>query len=336
MQLIKRPPRKEPQLPAVSVKQFYERRNKVLVVRKLGGLGDILMHMMMFEDFKRLMPEMHLVYACPLGFHDVVKGHPFIDEIVDSATVNVKDYPISFDTTNCCIRYELGNHPDKVLKHRTDIWAEHCGVLCTKHNMHLTVPENVAEWGKNKVKSLKSNIPAGPSVMFVPLSYDPHRSLQEVQIRQVVEGLRARGCFLYSAHTRPVNSLDVLKVPVVTDADVSQWLGLVNAADYVVTVDTSAYHAAGGLKKPMVGIFTYIDGYVRGQYYDHILVQKHRYNGDWDCGPCFNWQACTKIKKNSPDNVMRPCLTEITGHMIMEGVDRMFERWPWKRPLPGR
>ncbi len=329
MQLIKRPPRKEPQLPPVSVRDFHDRMNKVLVVRKLGGLGDILMHMMMFEDFKRLMPEIKLAFACPACLHDVVRAHPFVDEVLDSATVNVKDYPISFDTTNCCIRYELGNHPDKVLKHRTDIWAEHCGVLCTKHDMHLKVSAEDAAWGEQKVNTLRAG-EKGPSVLFTPLSFDPHRSLQAHQIKEVVENLRARGYFVYSSHTNRVNALEALKVPVVTGINLYQWLGLVNAADYVVSVDTSVFHAAGGLKKPLVGIFTYIDGYVRGQYYDFVLVQKHRYDGNWDCGPCFNWQGCSKITKPG-DNTLRPCLTEISGKMIISGIDRMFGRWPWKQ-----
>ena len=52
-------------------------------------------------------------------------------------------------------------------------------------------------------------------------------------------------------------------------------------------------------------------------------MQKHRKNGDWDCGPCYNWGNCTKTKK-----VPKPCLTEITADMIVEGVKKMFEKHP--------
>jgi hypothetical protein len=80
---------------------------------------------------------------------------------------------------------------------------------------------------------------------------------------------------------------------------------------------------AGELKKPLVGVFTFADGKVYGRYYDFVLVQKHRDNGDWDCGPCYNWGNCTKTEK-----VPKPCLTEITAEMIIEGVDKMFDKWP--------
>jgi hypothetical protein len=334
MIFVKKPPRRAKPEDPVSLKTFYERRNKVLVVRKLGGLGDILMHMMMFEDFKRLMPDSHLVFACPAAFHDVVRGHPHLDEIVDSATVDIKEYPISFDTTNCCLRYELGNFPDKVLKHRTDIWANHCGVLCLKHNMHLKVQPEAKQWGEDTVNSIRG-LEKGPVVLFTPISYDLHRSLTQTQINEVVGGLRKRGCVVFSSHTRPIHSFNLLKVPVISPPKLDQWLGLVNAADYVVTVDTSVFHAAGGLKKPLVGVFTYIDGHVRGQYYDFVLVQKHRYDGNWSCGPCFNWQACTKAQKLGPGD-LRPCLTELNGAMIMDGVDKMFERWSRKIPENNR
>ena len=34
----------------ISLKQFHERKNNVLIHRVCGGLGDILMHRMLFED----------------------------------------------------------------------------------------------------------------------------------------------------------------------------------------------------------------------------------------------------------------------------------------------
>jgi len=44
---------------------------------------------------------------------------------------------------------------------------------------------------------------------------------------------------------------------------------------------------AGGLGKPLCGIFTFADGKIYGKHYDFVLVQKHRDNGNWNCGSCF-------------------------------------------------
>lgn len=36
--------------PTIGLRDFYNKRNKILVQRSCGGLGDIPMHRMMFED----------------------------------------------------------------------------------------------------------------------------------------------------------------------------------------------------------------------------------------------------------------------------------------------
>src|SRR5581483_6654501 len=96
----------------VSLREFYERKNKVLIIRRARGLGDIFMCRMMFEDFKRVMPDMHLVFACPRAYHDAIKDHPYIDEVIDTLGLEDKtDYPISYDISTCCIRWECGHAP---------------------------------------------------------------------------------------------------------------------------------------------------------------------------------------------------------------------------------
>jgi hypothetical protein len=307
--------------PSLSLRKFHEQRNKVLVIRRLGGLGDVLVHRMIFEDFKRLMPDCHLVFACPKQFHDSVRDHPFLDEVADSETVDLSEFTVSYDTTSPCLRYEMAMAPGRVIKHRADIWANHCGVLCLRHDMHLRVPEEYREWGRRKVAGLTAG--GGIPVLFTPVSYDTNRTLTDAQLRGVVEGMRGMGCAPYSAHTGTYVPLEKLGVPTVTDASLPEWLGLIDASPYVVTVDTSVFHAAGGLKKPMVGIFTFADGMVRGQYFDFVLVQRHRFLDGWDCGPCFNPAVCPKS-----DRQPRPCLTELTAGMILDGVGEMFRRWP--------
>jgi ADP-heptose:LPS heptosyltransferase len=43
---------------------------------------------MMFEDFKLLMPEAEIHFACPDYYHDAVKDHPFVDKIVKMSEVD--------------------------------------------------------------------------------------------------------------------------------------------------------------------------------------------------------------------------------------------------------
>lgn len=319
MKLLKRKVTNQP--PPLGIRDFLEKRNRVLFMRQVGGLGDILMHRMMFEDFKRVMPDIEIHWAVPREYFEAACGHPFVDKILDSASVNPNDYVISYNTTTACGRYEARIAP-MADKHRSDIWANHCGVLLTKHNMHITLEQDKLAAAKMKLQSLKSG--PGPSVIFSPISSMPGKNLDRKQMQGTANRLKAKGYNVIGLHTTPIRELIEIKVPVIHNISITEWMHLIGAADYILSVDTGQFHMAGGVHKPLVGIFTYIDGQVYGKYYDFILVQKHRTNGDWDCGPCFNWGQCTKCVYGP----RKPCVTEITVDMIVDACERMFSRWP--------
>jgi ADP-heptose:LPS heptosyltransferase len=319
---------------AVSLREFYQKRNRVLITRNARGLGDILMHRLIFEDFKRVMPDMHLTFACPRTYFDAIKDHPFIDEVVDSTHVNKNNFLISYDTSNCCIRWECAHAPH-ASKNRADIWAEHCGVTLTKHNMHVPfITKDMLQFGIFQVRqargmALKLFKPNSPNILFTPIAFDNMRTLTNDQITGVVKYLKNKGCFVYSTHHVGVPLLEELGVTVFSGYSIPQWFSFIHAADYVVSADTSTFHYAGGIKKPLVGIFTHADGKYRGQYYDFILVQKHRDEGNWPCGPCYNYAMCTHPNgKCTGFDVPKPCLTELTVKDIIDGIEKMFIKYP--------
>jgi ADP-heptose:LPS heptosyltransferase len=319
----------------VSLREFHEKRNKILIVRNARGLGDILMHRMIFEDFKRVMPDMHLTFACPRKYHEVAKHHPFVDDVIDSTNVKLSDYLVSYDTSACCVRWENAHFPNAD-KHRADLWAEHCGVILTKHNMHVPfIDSETLDFGLFRVKQAKAMAPKlynqnSPNVLFTPIAFDVQRTLTDEQIEGTVKYLKDKGYFVYSTHDARVEMLEDLGVPVLYGYNLRQWCSFIHAADYVVTVDTAVFHYAGGIRKPMTGIFTHVDGKYRGRYFDFVLVQKHRDNGDWPCGPCYNFAMCNHPKcENRLDyEEPRPCLTELTVGEITEGLEKMFAKWP--------
>jgi len=313
MARLKRPSNKPSQY---TLREFHQNRNKVLVIRETGGLGDILMHRMMFEDFKLLAPDLKLVFACPRKYHTAVEDHPFVDEVVDSQKVDAREYIAYYTTTSACTRHEMALAPLS-MKHRSDIWANHCGVELTRHNMHIRLEPEYVQQAQERLKRDGAD---GPTIALCPMSAMITKNLTEQQQLSLVGELQKRGYFVYALHHKP---LPHLPIPVWHDLSIRQWMGAIEAADYVVTVDTAGFHYAGGVGKPLTGIFTFADGKVYGRYYDHILVQKHRDNGDWDCGPCYYWPTCPKTK-----TVPKPCLTEITIDMIMDGIEKMFEKWP--------
>lgn len=314
------PFRPEKLVRTLSLKDFAEQRNKILIIRSVGGLGDILMHRMIFEDFKKIMPEAEIHFCCPKYYHDALIDHPYIDKLVDSNSYERNDYVISYNTTTVCGRTEMKIAPMSG-PHRSDIWANHCGVNLTSHKMHITLTEEEKAEGKKLIEENRDR--AGKSIVICPISAMINKNLLDHQLLNLVKNLRNKGFYPFCLHNNPINVCYKNDVPLIVESKIRKWMAVLNQADYVISVDTASFHCAGGMNKPLVGIFTFADGEVYGKYYDFILVQKHRnQDPNWTCGPCYNWGACPKT-----DKIPKPCLTEITTEMIMNAVDNMVNKW---------
>lgn len=309
----------------LNLRDFYNKRNKILICRSVGGLGDIFMHRMMFEDIKKTLPDAEIHFACPAQYHDALIDHPYIDKILDSETVDKMEYIISYNTTTACGRYEMKMAPLSDLN-RSDIWSRHCGIVLENHNMHIRLTDDEKAFGKKKIEQMRDR--DGPIVLVCPISAMVNKNLLDHQLIGLIDGLYMRGCCALGLHYSPIGPLVKRNVPCIHSLGIRQWMGVLHAADYIVSVDTSALHCAGGMGKPLTGIFTWADGKAYGKHYDFVLVQRHRDNDpSWTCGPCYNWCGCPKEKKSN----LKPCLTELTTEMILRGVDEMFQRWPDER-----
>ncbi len=289
--------------------------------RGVGGLGDVLMHRMMFEDFKILAPDIELHFACPRLYHDAVTDHPFVDKVLDAQDCDRHNYIASYITTTACGRYEMRIAPQSN-EHRSDIWAAHCGITLTKHEMHIRLTQEEKEEGAAIVEQHRDR--HGPRVLIAPISAMQNKNLLPHQMLGLAEGLRRRGCYVFGLHSNPIMPFAKEEVPSIYNVNLRQWLAIIDQSDYVISVDTAAFHAAGGLKKPLVGIYTFADGLVYGKYFNFLLLQKHRrFDPGWTCGPCYNWGNCPKTRNNP-----KPCLTEITVADLLSIADQMLEKWP--------
>lgn len=306
----------------LSLGEYCQLRDKLLLVRDTGGAGDILMCRMIFEDFKDLNPSCHLTFACPLQYHDLVEDHPYVDEVVDSNRVDLSEYIVSYNITTICGKYEMELAPYSE-KHRSDVWANHCGVKLKKHNMHLNVEKDITKSCLDIIESHRKH-ETGPPILISPVSAIRSKDLSPRQTNDVITELRKMGYLVLALHKKPLKKL---KVPTICADSFKQFLGFVNASSYIITVDTATFHAAGGLSKPQVAVFSWADGKVYGRWFkNYILVQRHRDNGDWDCGPCYRWFDCPKEKCRS----RKPCITSITSNEIVEATKEIIKRWPEK------
>ena len=306
----------------ISLKQHSIRRNKVLIRRRLGGTGDILMQRMLFEDFKTQFPHLEFSWTVPYEFIGMAYEHPYVKTIGPN-DLDYDQFGIIYDITTACRVYENKYYPPMI--HRSDIWAGHCGIKLSHHNMYLPTDEQETKEIKEILKQI--NPENKPSVLLAAHSTEDEfglcKTLTDEQITGVVQQLRDMNFHVYSLHSDPMPIYEYLAVDQFTNLKSKQWMALVSTVDYIISIDTSTFHMAGGFKKPLVGVFSFTDGKVYGKYYDFVLVQKHRDNGDWDCGPCFTYCFCPKSK-----DFPKPCLTELTSDDIIQGFLKATEKWP--------
>ena len=306
----------------LSLKEFYEKRNKILMIRSVGGLGDIIMHRMIFEDIKLLMPEAEIHFVCPQQYHDAVKDHPFIDKVLTIEEMDKSKYMLSYNTSTACGRTEMRLAPYSGT-HRSDIWANHCGIELTRHNMHFRLTDKEKAEGKRLIEDVRDR--EGPSVLVSPISAMVNKNLLDHQLLGVMKGLQERGLYPFGIHKHPLLVLAKQDIPYIADTNIRQWLGIIDQSDYVVSVDTSTFHAAGGMKKPLVGAFTFTNAETYGKYYPTAeLIQGHcpaGYSG------CYNWGTCPYIE----DGPVVPCCSNISSESILDKVDLMLKKWPSER-----
>jgi ADP-heptose:LPS heptosyltransferase len=302
---------------SLNIKEFYESRNKVLIIRSCGGLGDILIHRMIFEDFKILNPEIEIHFACPIKYHEALIDHPFIDKILDSETINRKEYLIHYSTSTACGRYELGIAP-LCGKHRSDIWANHCGVELTKHNMHINFSEEETREGKRIVESYRDT--DGPSVAFCPISAMSNKNLSESVMRELLTVLKNMGMYVFGLHTTPIELLLKLNTPMINGLKIRQWMSVLKNCDYVITVDSAHFHCAGGMNKPTLGIFTFINSETYSKYY--YCTETIQGPCPYGYMGCYNWTECPESKS------VVPCCKNLSSEQIILAFKKMINNYP--------
>lgn len=305
---------KSNQLKEISIKQFNKRKNKILIYRQYGGLGDILMMRMIFEDFKKLDENNQLYFACPSHLKDAVIDHPYLDGILDAETVEKEDY-YTYDVSHSCTRYEIakGSESDK---NRSDIWAESCGIVLENHNMHIKLSNEEIELGKNKIKNFYNN--NLPNVIFCPVSAMASKNLQPNQIKDLIANVK--NCNIIGLHKEKIETLDEMKIPTIYNTSIREWMGIIYNADYVITVDTAAFHFAGGIGKKTLGIFTWADGLVYGKYYKNSKIVQIRNRGENFKCPCYRFSSCPLSKES-----LKPCLTDLNGKIIADSFEKMIK-----------
>lgn len=256
---------------------------KLLVIRKLGGLGDILVSAMIFPELFEQYPEIDVTYAIPkmyfplfaengrydtklklMSYEDVygpVGLHIGPESTYHRAGVRkeiLEQFDLIEDISYPCRLWEqlMIQYGFKGLRwrNRLDRWARWIGV-------EIRNPQSVIRINRTEIKAARQDIAktGKPVVIWSPISAGMNRSYPWYQ--EVRDELEKQGFEVWYLHTRSLGRNSLVNPPL------RKMGAYVGAADVVLSMDTATFHWGGILGRPTVGIFNLLLGKSHGCYY---------------------------------------------------------------------
>lgn len=243
------------------------------VVRRVGGIGDVLMITPALRQLKRDFPNMVLVFALDLHstgnnvYHELVKNAPFVDEIVDARYVDKSKYAAVIDVSSVCLRYEREDLP---AVNRIDLFARAIGVrgMANRCSWYQVEPDE-AEWAARQAA--------------------PHRAAGKKIVVLHTASMEEKRCWPVGKYLDLIKKAEVDELPVQfwildfnrkydswrqryncdnwSGTNLRQMAALIAEADVFIGPDSGPMHLAGAVETSSIVLFGSIPPEARINHY---------------------------------------------------------------------
>jgi len=314
----------------------------ILVVRQLGGIGDVLMMSCVYKGLREKYPK-HTIKLVTSGVFlsgaliDVAEHNSYIDEIhviepQDSTPKHTKEVwhqyfggapsmeddliwqkaALAIDLNTPCVDYEW--HVTPIVKPRWQIWCEAAGVVPSSYAPIYKITKDEAKAADEYAKTHW----AGKQVVGLGLTAnDKKRALGIGKLQTICEDLTARGLHVVTIDpTCSVPGYDYLVGKRIRDL-----IPLISKMNACISVDSGILHMAGAVQTPVIGIFGSTDCRMRMGNYIGSAIDSRRFA---ECAPCWYDYPCNRI----PGNGHKPfeCFSKIDTHLIVEETVRWVNK----------
>lgn len=292
---------------------------RICIIRKVGGIGDVLMTLPAVEFLKTTFPDLHITYACDRHttkqdvYYQLIKNVPFIDEIIDARFVQRNKYDGIIDLSSVCIKYENSNYP---LMNRIDIFARACGIPKLRNSVpfYKSTDEEKAK-ALAFVSELKSK---DKKLIFLhTASFDYQRSWpvkNQIELIKLLEEHRPDIQILLSDFNNKIPS-EIRQRPNITIAtgnSIREAAAYIEKCDLFVGPDSGPMHIAGALRKTSLVLFGSIPPMARINHYkSHIPIIMDK---PLPCLGCF-YKKC---------NIDIKCMKDITANKVFAEIKKIL------------
>jgi ADP-heptose:LPS heptosyltransferase len=324
-------------------KRYMGRKPYILVVRQLGGIGDVLMLSCLFRGLKEKYPGHTLkcvtaeVYLSG-SLMDIMTHNPLIDEVIaiepwdmtpartrevwgrfyagaghleDELIWKMADH--AFDMNTACVDYEWEAMKNGgIQKPRYQVWCDAADLQPSSYAPIYRVNSDEL----SKARAYADEHWKGATVVGLGLSAcDKKRALGVGKLQEICQGLNQAGVHVVTID--PTNRLD--GVDSIIGKRISELMALISCMDVVISADSGILHMAGALGIPVVGLFGPTDYKMRMGCYLGSATDSTRLV---DCAPCWYEYPCA-----DRGNGHKPfeCLSKIPVSGIVEETLRWAE-----------
>ena len=245
----------------------------VCVIRRLGGIRDVLMITPALDQLKADFPNLQLTFAIDMHstsnnvYFELVKNAPFVNHLVDARFVDYSTYDVVVDISSVCLRYERQDLP---AINRIDLFAKSMGIpRLVKKKPWYQIEAQEQQWAR---RALKSIVDQGKKVVVLhTASMDEKRCWPIDKYIDLVKQAGEEGLPIHFVildfNNKYANWQQRSNCTEFSRTSLRQMAALIAAADLFIGPDSGPMHLAGALGTRSIVIFGSIPPQARINYY---------------------------------------------------------------------
>lgn len=301
---------------------------KRIIVKRLQGLGDVLMMTPVMRKIKEINPECYITYACAPMFMDLVKHLPYIDRIVETPQLGYhKDEcwvteadgsrTMSDYWVNCDGIAERADEKTLSTVHRVDLFAQIAGVELKPEERRLdyVVTKEEYAWAAEKFKEF--GIMRDEKVLGMAVrSTARNRNMDAVRFRQIAEMAASAGWrTMVFDHDALFGWEGNGVINMTGKTTIREMAALLSHCDMFFGPDSGAWHLASALNVPNVVYFGAMDWKLRVTMPRTKVIYRNV-----QCYPCNRYDCHWQNKYECVDISAERCWATVEAYDIELGT----------------
>ena len=311
----------------------------ILLIRYLGGIGDILMVTPAIRGVREKFPNAEITFAINKSYfngtlYEVLEHNPHIDKFINATNMKIDQksaYTSWIDLSHPCARYEAATTPNVDL-HRTEIYCDECGVQPSSYKPEIYLTPEDEEHAMSFYSAF--NLYDSKVVLMQPFAADLRRTWGVDRMFEVAKAIGDAKFLWIDYHTRlpkdaPPNMLDAGKM------EIRQLAAVAKRADAILGNDSFLLQLGAAFDVPTVAIFGATNPHMRCKfhkyYYTAWNVDECKNTPCWYGYPCLNTHLknlgnLVVLDKDGEQLKNRLCIESVTVEQVSDLLQKAFRK----------